>query len=207
MPFLGQECSLGYAPTSLERTGGAALRRPRRPVRRRRLSADRSVTLTGWAGDMQARQPAREVIATFNGKIVGRATPDIERPDVPAAGYPAGFLGSGFQLTIPTWANASKELKVFAIGRDGSVSQLAVLNQPPSGGVAKIGSRTVRLQQNIDVGHVDAESAAGGRLESSRPPGPRGGTTAGSRSMPRALAFSRAGSSCPTASARTTRGA
>ncbi len=143
--FRGQECLWGYAPTFLtgpaEPGSGAQAVPARVPVVRQP-----QVTLTGWAGDLRTREPAREVLATFNGRIVGRSTPDIDRPDVVAAGQPAGFLRSGFSLSIPTWANAPNALRVFAIGRDGSVAPLAGLNLPAQGGVARIGHRTVVLQ-------------------------------------------------------------
>lgn len=158
--FQGQPCTWGYAPNFLN--GAAVPASTAHPVTARSAVVHQAqVILTGWAGDRRAREPAKEVIATFNGRIVGRATPNIERPDVPAAGFPAGFLRSGFQLAIPAWANASKALRVFAIGRDGSVAPLAIPNAPAQGGVAKIGSRTVRLQPTADVGGVGAESTSG----------------------------------------------
>jgi hypothetical protein len=155
--FLGQACNWGYAPNFLSGPAEPPSDAVAVPVRST-VVRQAQLTLTGWAGDVRAREPAREVVATFNGTIVGRATPDIVRPDVPAAGYPAGFLRSGFQLTIPTWANASKALRVFAIGRDGSVAPLATLSAPAVGGVAEIGSHTFRLQPTAEVGGVGAES-------------------------------------------------
>jgi hypothetical protein len=142
VPFLGQVCNWGDAPTFLSgpaepRSGAQAV--PARTV----MVGHAQATLTGWAGDPRAGEPAREVLATFDRRIVGRSAPDTDRPDVPAASYPAGFLRSGFRLSIPTWATASKSLRVFAIGRDGSVAELAILNVPVRGGVARIGICTV----------------------------------------------------------------
>jgi hypothetical protein len=157
LPFLGQQCSWGFAPTFLtgpaEPTSNAAAVPVRTAVAR-----GSEVTLTGWAGDVLSREPAREVVATFNGKVVGRATPDTDAPDVTAAGYPSGFRRSGFQLSIPTWATAPKSLRVFAIGRDGSVAEIPIPPLRVQGGVARIGSRTVTLEQTADTGHVDSES-------------------------------------------------
>src|SRR5205823_3107139 len=92
---------LGVRSDLPHRTGAPAV--PVRSV----VARQPQVTFTGWAGDLRARTPAREVIATFNGRIIGRSTPNADRPDVVAAGYPAGFRGSGFRLTSPTSANAS----------------------------------------------------------------------------------------------------
>ena len=199
---------LGLRPDLPRRTGGAALRRPGGPRAHHGRARSRSVTLTGWAGDLRAGQPAREVIATVNGRIVGRSTPDIDRPDVPAAGYPAGFLRSGFQLSIPTWANASKALKVFAVGRDGSVAQLAILNAPAQGGVAKIGSRTGRPAAECRHRTRRCRELHPARCSSlSRPPDRRGGTTAGSRSTPRAGGFLQGGFELSDRPVRLTQGA
>ncbi len=170
VPFQGQTCNWGYAPTFLSAPAEPRSNAPAVPVRTA-VASQEQVTLTGWAGDMRAREPAREVIATFNGRIVGRAMPDLERPDVPAAGYPAGFLRTGFQLSIPKWANATKELRVFAVGRDGSVAPLAILNVPAQGGVARIASRTVTLQPSAETGHVDGETATGELLRIDPPAG------------------------------------
>lgn len=159
--FLGQQCSWGDAPTFLSGPAEPASNAPAVPARTA-IVRPAAVTYTGWAGDMRTREPAREVIATFNGKIVGRATPDIDRPDVPKAGLPAGFLRSGFQLSIPTWANASSALRLFAIGRDGEVAQLGgALNSSAPGAVARIGGRTVTLQESAEAGHIDSEAATG----------------------------------------------
>ena len=169
VPFLGQECSWGYAPTFL--AGPAEPPAGAEAVPARTVAFGPHVTFTGWAGDLRTREPVREVIATFNGRIIARSTPDIDRPDVPAAGYPAGFLRTGFQLSIPTWANASKALRVFAIGRDGSVAELAILNLPAQGGTERIGSRTVALQPSADIGHVDKETPSGAVLQIEPPAG------------------------------------
>jgi hypothetical protein len=169
LPFRGQQCNWAYAPTFLSEP--AAPPSDAHAVPARTVVPQSLVTFTGWAGDLRTREPARAVVATFNDRIVGSATPNINRPDVPAAGYPPGFANSGFRLSIPTWANASESLRLFAIGRDGSVAELATLNRPARGGVARIGSRTVRLQPTADIGHVEAESASTAVLQIKPPAG------------------------------------
>lgn len=170
VPFLGQDCNWNDAPTFLtgpvEPPSGAQSVSARTSVVR-----PAEVTFAGWAGDLRAREPAREVIATYNGRIIARARPGIDRPDVPKAGFPAGFLRGGFQLSIPTWANASSALRVFAIGRDGSVAELGILSRPPRGGTARIGNRTVTLEPSADTGHVDTESATGPLVQIEPPVG------------------------------------
>lgn len=149
------------APPGTELPSGPNPGGPSSGAHGRSAVAQGQVIYTGWAGDLRDREPAREVIATVNGKIVGRGTPELARPDVPAAGYPAGFLLAGFQLSVPAWANASK-VRVFAIGRDGSVAQLPTKTVAARGGVAKIAGRTVALQPGTDVGGVDTETPVGG---------------------------------------------
>lgn len=168
--FLGQECSWGYSPTFLGQPAEPPSSAQAVPVRTT-VVREPQVILTGWAGDLRAGDPAREVLATVRGRIVGRSTPNIDRPDVVAAGYPAGFLRTGFRLAIPTWANSSKSLKVFAVGSDGSVAQLANMNVPAQGGGARIGPREVVLRPNADTGHVDSEAGSGAVLKLQSPAG------------------------------------
>ncbi len=170
VPFGVQQCYWGFAPTFLTGPGEPPLDAQTVPARAT-VARPAEVTFTGWAGDLRALQPAREVIATFKGRIVGRATPHIERPDVPKAGLPAGFVRSGFQLSIPTWANAASSLRMFAVGRDGSVAELATLTTPPPGGTARISGRTVTLQPSAVTGHVDGEAATGPLVQIEPPAG------------------------------------
>lgn len=170
VPFLGQECSWGFAPTFLSGPAEPPSGAQGVPARAA-LVRQSQVTFTGWAGDLRAREPAREVIATFNGRIVGQSTPNIDRPDLPAAGYPSGFVRSGFQLSIPTWAVAARSLRLYAIGRDGSVAQIPIPPAPKQGGVARVGSRTVVLQPRAVTGHVDAESPSSAALQIEPPAG------------------------------------
>jgi hypothetical protein len=169
VPFRGQGCTWSVAPTFLS---GPAEPPPGAPALPAATAVVRKaqVSYRGWAGDLHAREPAREVSATFNGRIVGRTTPDIARPDVPAAGNPAGFLASGFQISIPTWANASKLLRVFAIGRDGSVAELPFEDRPAQGPVARIDGRTVTLAPTAVTGHVEAPVTAAGASIGITPP-------------------------------------
>jgi hypothetical protein len=157
VPFLGQQCSWGFAPTFLNGPAEPPSGTPS-VLLRPRVASEAQATLTGWAGDLRTGESAREVVATFNGRIVGRSTPDASRPDLKAAGYPTGLAHSGFQFSIPDWANDPKSLRVFAIGRDGAVSEIPIPPQHPRGGVARIGSRTVTVQQTAVTGLVDSRS-------------------------------------------------
>jgi hypothetical protein len=155
VPFLGQQCSWGFAPTFLSApaeppSGAPTVSLPTA------VASEARVTLTGWAEDLRARGPAREVVATFNGTIVARSRP-------------AASAHGGFQLSIPARTSDPTSLRVFAIGRDGSVAQIPIPPQPAQRGAARIGGRTVALQPAADIGRIDSvtPSVASLRL---RPP-------------------------------------
>ncbi len=168
VPFLGQTCIWGDAPNFLSGPGEPpgnphTVSAPTTVVQKPR------VVVSGWAGDVSSGEPARKVIATLNGRIVGESAPDIDRPDVPAAGFPAGFLRSGFSLSLASWANAPRGLRLFAVGRHGSVTELTTPDMRAHATVAKIGSRTATLRPGAETGHVDAETPTGAVL-AVRPP-------------------------------------
>jgi hypothetical protein len=169
VPFLGAPCNWGDSPTFLSGPGEPSSSVQSVPVRTA-VARPAQVTFIGWAGDLRVREPAREVIATFNGRIVGRTRPDSDRPDVPATGLPAGFLRSGFQLSIPASANAPAALRIFAIGRNGSVAQLGT-NTRGHDKVARIDGRTVTLQPAALIGHIDAKAATAPLIEIEPPVG------------------------------------
>ena len=164
VPFLGQECNWGDAPAFLGQPAAPGSGAQAVPVSTTSVHGPQ-VVFSGWAGDLRSKQPAREVLATINGRIIARSTPDTDRPDVPATGYPAGFLHSGFRLSIPTWAHVSKALRVFVVGRDGSIGAIPILNAPREAGTVRIGGRTVALQPSADTGWVDALSSSGSVLQ------------------------------------------
>jgi hypothetical protein len=164
VPFLGQECNWGYAPAFLGQPAVPGSRARAVPVSTTVIHGPQ-FTFTGWAGDLRARQPAKEVLATLNGRIVSRSTPQAARPDVPASGYPPGFLHSGFRLSLPTWTHSSKALRVFAVGRDGSVGAIPILNSPRQAGTARIGNREVDLEPTADTGWVDVATSSGTVLQ------------------------------------------
>jgi hypothetical protein len=168
--FLGQSCLWGDSPTFLTgpaqpRSGAASA--PVRVVGR----SGPSVTLTGWAGDLASRRPAREVIATLDGRIVARAKPSIDRPDVVKTGLPSGLLRSGYQLSVPVSADAASGLRVFAVGADGSVAEIPIGSQAILSGATTIAGRSVTLQPKAIVGSVDTEVASNGYLKIAPPAG------------------------------------
>jgi hypothetical protein len=168
--FLGQSCLWGDSPTflvgpAMPQTGAASV--PVRVVSR----IGPELTLTGWAGDSRTRRPAREVIATLDGRVVAHTKPNIERPDLPKAGSPRGFLRSGYRLSVPVSATAASQLRVFAIGQDGSMAELPIASQTVLSGRTMIAGRLVTLQPKADVGSVDTEVPSNASLEIAPPSG------------------------------------
>jgi hypothetical protein len=154
VPFLTQPCTWGYAPTFLS----SAVLPPQgaKPVAVRVGGVQHpQASLLGWAGDQHAGEPAVKVIAALGGKIVGSATTGVERPDLPAGGWPAGFARAGFRIQIPAPIRNSKQLSVFGVARDGSVSQLPSERSGARKGIVRIGGRDVRLDPGAVAGHVD----------------------------------------------------
>jgi hypothetical protein len=168
--FQGQACNWGNAPEFLS---GAAEPTANAAATPARIVGGQGphVTLIGWAGDVRADRPAKAIIAMSDGRIVGRATPRIDRPDVVAAGYPQGFLRSGFEISVPLNAVTSKSLRLFAVDHDGSVTQLSIPSGSTLTGTATIDHRPVTLTPSATIGHVDTETPAGSSLQIKPPAG------------------------------------
>ena len=80
-----------------------------------------SATFTGWAGDPERHQAARQVLVFADGRAVGAAPPTVARPDV-AEGLDAGFARSGFSLSVPLEDLQSEtrrfRIQLVAVGAD-----------------------------------------------------------------------------------------
>ena len=102
------------------------------------------MTVVGWAGDPKAKLPAREVIATVDGKIVARDKPRLSRPDLVAYGLPEGFIHAGFQLQVPVPKGA--DLHLYGESRNGKLTQIVAQGRKPQKGTVRIGGRRVKLE-------------------------------------------------------------
>ena len=114
--FTVQPCTWGYAPNFLSspplpETGAPA-------VGARAHPGPDQVTVIGWAGDPNAKLPAREVIAAVGVRVVARVKPSLERHDLVALGLPAGFENAGFQFQVPV--RGTETLRLFTVSRDGN---------------------------------------------------------------------------------------
>jgi hypothetical protein len=163
-----QPCTWGDAPNFLssppEPSGGA------QGVGAHVRAAPNQVTLVGWAGDPKAKKPAREVIGTVDGKVVGRAKPKLNRPDLVAYGLPSGFQRAGFQMQVPV--QGGKRLRVFAVSRSGSLSEIAAKGQKPARGTVMIDGGVTKLVPNAVWGQLNS-TTHDRALQIVRPPGSR----------------------------------
>jgi len=80
-----------------------------------------SATFTGWAGDPERHQAARQVLVFADGRVLGAAPPAVERPDT-AELLGTGPAPTGFSLTVPLeqLQSATRRFRVqlVAVGSD-----------------------------------------------------------------------------------------
>ena len=87
------------------------------------FASAQNVEIAGWAVDLAAREPARELLVFDHGQFAARATPDKPAPGLETLfGWSDPLTSPAFELVIPRhrMANASQPcLRLFALGRDG----------------------------------------------------------------------------------------
>jgi hypothetical protein len=73
-----------------------------------------SATFSGWAGDPDSREDAREVLVFADGRGLGTAAPTVERPDLAGA----GLARPGFLLSVPLAGlqSATRRFRVQLVG-------------------------------------------------------------------------------------------
>jgi len=157
--FQGQPCTWGDIPNFL--ASARALEPGKGSVRARIGSPQAQVTVSGWAGDPGAAKPADRVVAVIGGKVVAQVRPQVERPDLPAAGLPAGYVRSGFEMTVPLPSpGARRKLRIVAISRQGARTELAIGGGTASARSLRLGQRVVPLDRSAVQGAVDTEVPA-----------------------------------------------
>jgi hypothetical protein len=115
------------------------------------------ITIVGWAGDPGAKSPAREVIATIDGKVVGRTKPHLSRPDLVAYGLPKGFGTAGFQMQVQGAPPGQPgRLRVFGVSRDGQLTELVGQGAKPAKGTIRVGGRGVQLDPKAVYGQINS---------------------------------------------------
>ena len=133
VPFLGQACIWGDAPTFL--SGPAEPRSGAQSVPARTTVGARA------AGDVHrlGGRPAGWAAGSRSASRRSTGGSSADRRRTPTAltsrrlAIRPGSFAADFGSRFPTWANASKALRVFAIGRDGSVAELAMPERTRAG--------------------------------------------------------------------------
>jgi hypothetical protein len=154
VPFSVQPCNWGYSPNFLTGPGTPSSGAPAVGAHFRKGSKQANVI--GWAGDPQAKLPAREVIVTADGKVVGRAKPTISRPDLVAYGLPKGFLNAGFDMHVAVPKSA--RVHVYGRSQSGALTELVAEGNRPGKGTVEIDGRQVKLDPAAVYGQINDQS-------------------------------------------------
>jgi FkbM family methyltransferase len=109
---------LGPPPAHWARPAGAPTARATGHVDR----VEVSVRISGWAGDLEAGQPARSVVIVLDGVPIGTAHTDQSRNDVVAATGQVGLAQAGFEAALRTKAGHS--IEVYGECGDGTFFKL-----------------------------------------------------------------------------------
>jgi hypothetical protein len=153
--FRGQPCAWGYTPNFLRRASDPNSAVP--PVNARLIGPPRpQITVSGWAADVRAAAPAREIVVMIDGKVAARLVPHLHRADLIAAGFPVGYEKSGFTITVPvSHRPVPHVVTVFGIARDGNATELVSEGAAPANNTVRIGSRTFPSDPAAIQGSVD----------------------------------------------------
>jgi hypothetical protein len=154
VPYTVQPCSWGYAPNFLTGAPEPPAGAPETGARARKASS--RITIEGWAGDPNAKVPAREVIAVADGKIVGRTVPSIDRPDLVAFGLPKGFEHAGYRMQVMAAPGAG--VQVYGVSRSGGLTELVQKGEKPSKGSVEIDGRKRAIEPQAVYGQVNSKA-------------------------------------------------
>ncbi len=154
--FSVQPCQWGAAPNFLD--SEALPSAGEKGVGARARPTASAVTVVGWAGDPNAKLPAKDVIATVNGHIAGRQQPSLKRPDLVAFGLPQGFIHAGFQLQVPVPKGA--DLHLYGESRNGKLTEIVAQGRKPQKGTVRIDGRRVKLDPKAVYGQINTKTRA-----------------------------------------------
>jgi hypothetical protein len=159
--FANLPCDWGYAPNFLAthpepeelREAVAVPFRPTEGV----------ATVAGWAVDLAASAPAREVVAALGSRVIARATPSSDRADIAGRLEDQRYLRSGFTMIIPGSAPPER-LRFFVLTRSGEAREL---HYGPFSGLAP----TTRVPKRVTSAgrSFRVSSGAYGQIDSAAP--------------------------------------
>lgn len=129
---------------------------------------DGTVAVSGWAADVQGREPVSTVLVMVDGHVAATGSPGFERPDVVAALGEPRLKHTGFVIPLGRPVAEGAAVRVFAVLRSFKVAELtgAVVRaaaEPRAGSTAPGGSRIVPATEV--TGYIDGRPAAFRRLD------------------------------------------
>ncbi len=160
--FKGSACNWGLVPEFLDAgpvPGAEAIDLP--------LGSPEPATAidaSGWSGDLETGKPAKQVLVVHGKRILSSASLGAPRPDIAYGTGLSGLSGSGFvieRMMVAGDLTEFDELRFYAVGADGSASQLGMPGVSPDQPRALVGpgGRRVPVRQGSIDGSVDAIAA------------------------------------------------
>jgi hypothetical protein len=158
--FANLPCDWGYAPNFLDT-------RPEPEKLQRAISVPFRPTagvvkVVGWGVDLAAAAPAQEVVAAQGSRVIARATPDTDRPDIAGRLEDQRYTRAGFTMIIPV-SLPLERLRFFVLTRSGEARELVYGSAlAPTRPVPKLvvtsAGRSYRVSSSATYGEI--ESAA-----------------------------------------------
>jgi hypothetical protein len=159
--FQPPPCDWGFAPNFLSTMPVEG--RPSLVVPVRRL-AD-IIRVSGWAADLAAGRPAREIVAAVGSRVIAHVEPALGRVDVAAYLGDARFTYSGFELAFrgAPHRGSLAGVRLYAVLQSGQAAEFpgSALASGDSAGPPTLkleGGRVLRVSSASTQGHLDAAS-------------------------------------------------
>jgi hypothetical protein len=156
--FANLPCDWGYAPNFLDTRPEPeeirdAVEVPVRPT-------EGVASATGWAVDLAASAPAQEVVAALGSRVVARAAPSSDRPDIAGRLEDRRYVRSGFTMLIPG-STPLERLRFYVLTRSGEARELHYWRLSGLAPTTRVPKRVTSAGRSFRVG-----SAAYGQVES-----------------------------------------
>jgi hypothetical protein len=130
LAFKGFSCDWGYVPNFLSISPTPSKKSvAEQPLAMHPVSYG-VITFFGWAGDVTTGLPARQVVVTAGGQVVGQAIPSLNRPDVAASSGRPGFTQSGYYVyaqvpdSLLSDPNGLASIAVYGVSARGVASRI-----------------------------------------------------------------------------------
>jgi hypothetical protein len=150
--FDGLPCEWGYSPNFFDQgpaDPSAGVDLPTKPL-------GESSGTGGWAADVEAGLPARQVLVVDGDRIVATAPLGVRRQDVASQTDNPSLTYAGWEYREALAKTGDPEsLTYFGLGRDGVASELGVPPDPPPDVLHSPGGGEIPVKQGVVEGSVD----------------------------------------------------